>query len=1096
MKPAQLTRRHQRLGLLLSGMLALVGLQACGGGGGSGGTTPPPQTSLTGQVDVPGASNARVLLRDDADSARSSVVVSDQSGQFSVSTPTTPQPGWYLSATGGVVNNTGLDMQGVTLLRLLGDTTPDGPRILSPLSTLSAHLRRTQGSDAALDNWFGGHLRAGLDNPASHPRAQQANLLIGQLLASLRTQNDGLSLLTQALIASGGDVAATAGLLSADDSLPVALRARLSRDADRIAVLQQLDADDAGALRQAFNRTQIRLALEHFLSEQLGTPADTLDGDALNALAQQLWHANGERGLQPESATFANIARYTLREYDIDTGDLVAGFVAPEALGDDARIAALADLRVIDTQLPLAMGEILGQDNAARIRYFLNSDQSPYFLAEQLFRGVNDDTVLDPIFNKIAEGLAEAGLIDEAELMVSTRIFDPLTKARGFRAAGLAALTQTFEARERGLALLDEVLAITEAHIDAIGLSNIGSNETFLLRSLSTDFSNAGETERAEQALAPISDFILAQGGQQKPFNGNYSTLTSAVLNLANERVTAAENAGLTGLAQQQAVAAVNLLQDLTDNFPGVGSSMVASCLLASQYTAMYGDHYRRLGLAQDAIQATDNFASYFTSRGCHEGPMATTALISMSAYAKFIAPVYPTYGLDDAYQEMLDLLFTDHYRTEVRNAALIFVVRNQIVEGDFDGAMDTLTHDISSPVELMNAYTHSGNGVGNRPTYTGLKDRVIGTRNLFSLALDNEEFDTARLLADRAWSLSQSDAFLDAAEATGTTSQRRAEQMFERGCIRAAILSLQLGDDALAADRISSCADTVNARAAAGMVPDQVRVDVLSRLAEIHVDAGLTSAARQQLEEAGTLASGINDPLSRAMQLAQAVAAMQAHAGAEDAARSSLAAVLPALQDAWEAAADEAARVDVVEAARLYGNHVAVVRDILRRNVARSGVATATQQALMEDYADLLRRVATGEDTDFIGVLPGAATINNAQDRADAEKQAAELLALAGELDDARTVADQASGAERNRRLTGIATLLVQQDAFPGTRLARFDFDGDGRPDFFSPQASATDITLSPLTLDTDIDGDGEPDSTDRTPYCALCDGMGGSNG
>ncbi|TWI77355.1 hypothetical protein LZ24_00164 [Desulfobotulus alkaliphilus] len=67
---------------------------------------------------------------------------------------------------------------------------------------------------------------------------------------------------------------------------------------------------------------------------------------------------------------------------------------------------------------------------------------------------------------------------------------------------------------------------------------------------------------------------------------------------------------------------------------------------------------------------------------------------------------------------------------------------------------------------------------------------------------------------------------------------------------------------------------------------------------------------------------------------------------------------------------------------------------------------------------------------------------------------------------------------------ITRIRQNILGYSAFSGNQTARFDTDADGRPDFFSPLASEDAIKATGLTMDTDMDGDGIPDTEDLRPW------------
>jgi hypothetical protein len=175
-----------------------------------------------------------------------------------------------------------------------------------------------------------------------------------------------------------------------------------------------------------------------------------------------------------------------------------------------------------------------------------------------------------------------------------------------------------------------------------------------------------------------------------------------------------------------------------------------------------------------------------------------------------------------------------------------------------------------------------------------------------------------------------------------------------------------------------------------------------------------------------------------------------------------------------------------------LTGSFVQVAED-LRRAITDSGWADVTQQEQVNLARDRVRMLVEGDDA-LPGTWPGSLAMIDAlaasNDRTTQTHSAVRWLASARGYDLARTIAlDIEEAPERHRQLLNIANAMNDADDFPGTALARFDFDGDGHPDFFSPGSSEAERAVSALTLDDDIDGDGILDTEDRTPYCVGCD-------
>lgn len=72
----------------------------------------------------------------------------------------------------------------------------------------------------------------------------------------------------------------------------------------------------------------------------------------------------------------------------------------------------------------------------------------------------------------------------------------------------------------------------------------------------------------------------------------------------------------------------------------------------------------------------------------------------------------------------------------------------------------------------------------------------------------------------------------------------------------------------------------------------------------------------------------------------------------------------------------------------------------------------------------------------------------------------------------------------EKNEAKLRAISIFASYDAFPQSNIAYVDTDGDGKADFFKKGTSAEQIAASKIELDDDIDGDGILDNADELPY------------
>ncbi|QJX02555.1 hypothetical protein HML84_13785 [Alcanivorax sp. IO_7] len=354
----------------------------------------------------PPIQGAQVRLVDAEGNALSALVRSDDQGRFKLQYRG-DTAGARLVATGGRDAGTGLSFQGLSLSAPLAENS-DG--IVSPITTLVAHLTAQGFSlDGARQRVA---QRLGLDperllaSPEAHGDLQQRAVLVAQFLSLLKGERNPADLLWQAVNQYGTDLDDAARALASDDLLLASTRQRLEDNAELLATLAEVD--QAGTAQAVLDRASLALVsrtLTRYLSESLDyTAADDTGRDNLQRLAEAIWQANQQRGLQPASPAGLNVVRYLMNHYGITTDALAqAGFTPPVDLAGDSTVAELANRDAIEPAQPWPP-----PSGWATTR----TPGAPTSIAPRCRRStapsscsrVYDDNYLDPLYAAIAEG--------------------------------------------------------------------------------------------------------------------------------------------------------------------------------------------------------------------------------------------------------------------------------------------------------------------------------------------------------------------------------------------------------------------------------------------------------------------------------------------------------------------------------------------------------------------------------------------------------------------------------------------------------------------------------------------------------------------
>lgn len=1064
-----ITLRRWQLGAIVSSALLLA---ACGGGsssennsGGTGGS----RTSVSGIVTDPPVSGASVRLLGPGGGALAAIVQTDDNGRFTL-TATGSISGAVLYANGGNDRLTGQQLFGIELSAPLGD---EGSAYVSPLSTLvSEEMKASPVSRSTAANTVASRLglsaAAVLGNPADSGLAQLTALKLTRIAVALRNAGTPFTRIATAL-RSSGNLDTTLAALTADSTLSQSVREQLTATAEEITALNAIGSNaNASAVIAAANRSAWQIGTLRYLKDALAfTPGNDDQRANINALADALWQANGQRGVPANGVQVRNLVRYAFQRYGISVATLSSTpFTLPSGLSSDAQVPALSRLTVLDHTLPLAAGEELGNNNLNRLNYFYASDLSPFYRAEQLFTDIFDDLVLDPLYSDIAAGLAAIGHMDEANTILQARIFQPTARADAKRriALGLAKRGLLSEAESLWRSALRE----HEAIIRTRGLETLTADEATFYNAISQSASEYGLTALGNESVVLVQDYIQSNLGQ--PYSTAYGRLLVAFASNSSAAVDAAEAAGMTASSKQAALTKVETL----DRFVrGTGYQTTTACSgvsdnkhykLKTLYLTDTANYYIRLGETAKARALANHFEEVRADNTAYACNKSQTDI-----YMKYMAPVYAALGQVPEYIALVDATVTNaSYVADSKNAISTF----QAIEEAKAGDMTTALNRIAS----------------NNPS--DLKARLEQLTNLglnrnsprLALALFNAG-QTARgkQALDSAWTVATSSEY-------STAYASSPSSMIQSGCAKLARLYHDYVAVSSGQDKMSECATLASNTFASST--NSNRFYSFLYLAQTQALTNQKAAARINAGQAASLinsetSASTRNSLRRTLSLTMMDLDMQSEALAlfSDA--------LTEYSGLISAASTDTLRRTAIDDGISTANYLNQLITSAQGRAVSQGSLSPEEQLLIKNARGMVSEISQGNSSRVSNGLSSAtASLSSASDRATRYKKIVPELARARYYDKAEAMARLAGNslADKQIMLQSIASNISVENDFGGSTLASRDLDGDGRPDFFELTASPLNIANSTLQLDDDIDGDGIPDASDKTPFCALC--------
>lgn len=1057
-------------------------LTACGGGSSSGTTTPPDNstktTTLGGLVSDPAVKDAVVELYLKSDDSVAVIcgstgsmmcrTITGEDGTFSLLVPEgTDLSAYYLKSYGGIDTETGVDLSSFSFespVEAYSNNTTS--IVVSPITTIMmagegsvadriAHVKEVLGLDDTVNP---------LGDPAETSELFKRSYMLVSMAVTYRdmldksgesTADEAFKMISNA--SKNGSLIGRDGALVSGQVTTI-YNSFSSNDgySDDISELNEVaetvenisgSGNIVNAVVDATINRYFKHAVDRMVDGLVDEPSDTYIANR-DSLISSLRSAGGD--IPADKFVVSQVVRYAmLKDFgfssysDFTSTDFAANLTTMTSdsgfIGNIADIISAGPSNIVS--IPLDEADLLGNDNSKRAAYYYNSNLDIAYRARKLASTVRDDEINDEIALAVVNNYSNVDLFSKAEAAANSLIVATMNKAEAYKDMGRIALNL---GKETSLVVkyLSKAEDIVRGIHDANPEEPFSSDESEILTDVMQRYSVAGETAKAESVKTYIDDALSAMSESYK------QTVYKKLLSKMRVVIVDMLESGSEKSAIESSIAdMLTYVQALEPS-----SSTGRKYALHLVYLRYAIEFYHELGNTQKVL---DTYNNYDIANKIAEDNVSGKT--TWEAYAKYmVGPLYWA-GAEDTATNLFNLLTKSSSKaTAAEGLASVY----------YKDSMASAISIFETNIPMDDDYDNIDDYIDSW-TYLASNDNNPGIA--YYAILDN---DNASAEAALDYIVGKMDAAYTYFTDNDLISDHLTDMVVggnrygEEGYVKAAYLYHLAGASAKFTTTIGKAlayTDASNssidkAKAYATIAYYHNKVDPSYDMSE------LFAKARAVVEDVE--ANIGNFKYKDLAKMQQGVAEDYKKIGELEASET-------ALDDAV-AYAEKIHPLDIEDGNSKYTSDKMASEKVVRLN----GIA--------EDYSKL-GKSAKAKAT-FEKAIASVADIESSKSVQTNYEYIMEGYAESGmfELGYAKAQVLFESSGDLLDGLKKLFSFMLKYDDFEDEDVAQFDMDKDGKPDFFSPDATAAEISASGLTLDTDTDGDGKADTVDATPFYA----------